>query len=166
MSLAQTAQGRTTFARSYLPNEGRFARFINADLIAEGIAPLRPESAAIRAGELMLEEIADCVEQGESFAFETTLSGRSYATQIPKWREAGYTVDLVFLRLRSVRLAISRVKLRVLQGGHHIPASVVRRRFHLGLRNFHELYCPIVSRWRLYDNSVESPRLLDSGENE
>ena len=75
-------------------------------------------------------------------------------------------MDLVFLRLRSVRLAISRVKLRVIQGGHHIPASVVRRRFRLGLRNFHELYCPIVSRWRLYDNSGESPQLLDMGENE
>jgi predicted ABC-type ATPase len=114
----------------------------------------------------MLEEIAYCINAGESFAFETTLSGRSYAVQIPKWREAGNCVDLVFLRLRSVRLAIARVKMRVAQGGHHIPASVVRRRFHLGLRNFHELYCPLVNRWRLYDNSEGSPRLLEMGENE
>lgn len=109
--------GKTTFARTYLPNEGHFERFINADLIAAGISPFHPEAAAIRAGRLMLEEIAACIEQGESFAFETTLSGRSYAIQIPKWRESGYTVDLVFLRLRSVRLAVSRVKMRVIQGG-------------------------------------------------
>lgn len=158
--------GKTTFARTYLPNEGHFSRFINADLIAAGLSPFRPEAAAIRAGRLMLEEIAECIKDGESFALETTLSGRSYAMQIPKWRAIGYTVDLVFLRLRSVRLAISRVKLRVLQGGHHIPASVVRRRYHLGLQNFHELYCPIVNRWRLYDNSGGSPRLLGMGANE
>lgn len=158
--------GKTTFARTYLPNEGHFGQFINADLIAAGISPFRPEAAAMRAGRLMLEEIAACIEQGDSFAFETTLSGRSYAMQIPKWRDAGYTVDLVFLRLRSVRLAISRVKMRVIQGGHHIPASVVRRRFHLGLQNFHDLYCPIVNRWRLFDNSEQSPQLLDMGENE
>ena len=157
--------GKTTFARTYLPNEEHFSNFINADLIAAGISPFHPEAAAIRAGRLMLEEIAACLEQGDSFAFETTLSGRSYAAQIPKWRAAGYLVDLVFLRLRPVRLAISRVKMRVIQGGHHIPASVVRRRFHLDLQNFHELYCPIVSRWRLYDNSDDSPRLLDLGEN-
>ena len=131
--------GKTTFARDFLPREGDFQNFINADLIAEGIAPLNPESAAMRAGELMLQGIQRCVKELENFAFGTTLSGRSYARQISSWQEAGYRVELVFLRLRSVRLAISRVKSRVARGGHHVPASVVRRRFHRGLSNFEEL---------------------------
>ncbi len=157
--------GKTTFARDYLPRDGDFQNFINADLIAEGISPLHPESAAIRAGELMLEEIHRCVERCENFAFETTLSGRSYARQIPKWREAGYRVELIFLRLRSARLAISRVKSRVARGGHHVPASVVRRRFRRGLRNFEELYRPIVDHWILFDNSESPTRLIAEGFN-
>ena len=67
--------GKTTFARSFLPEEAQCPRFINADLIAAGLAPFAPETAALKAGRLMLEEIEDCVRKGESFAFETTLSG-------------------------------------------------------------------------------------------
>jgi predicted ABC-type ATPase len=134
--------GKTTFARDFLPREGDFQNFINADLIAEGISPLNPELAAIRAGELMLKEIQRCVEQSETFAFETTLSGRSYARQIPKWQEAGYRVELIFLRLRSVRLAISRVKSRVARGGHHVPASVVRRRYSSRTAQFRRTLSP------------------------
>jgi predicted ABC-type ATPase len=155
--------GKTTFARDFLPREGDFRNFINADLIAEGISPLDPESAAVRAGELMLAEIRRSVQQLENFAFETTLSGRTYARHIPRWQEAGYRVELIFLRLRVVRLAISRVKSRVSRGGHHVPASVVRRRFHRGLHNFEELYRPIVDHWILFDNSQQPTRWLEEG---
>jgi predicted ABC-type ATPase len=157
--------GKTTFARDFLPREGDFHNFINADLIAEGISPFDPDSAAIRAGELMIAEIHRCAERRENFAFETTLSGRSYARQIPKWQEAGYRVELIFLRLRSVRLAISRVKSRVARGGHHVPASVVRRRFHRGLRNFEELYRPLVDHWILFDNSQLPTQRIEEGWN-
>lgn len=155
--------GKTTFARNFLLREEGWKNFINADLIAEGISPLNPEAAAMRAGELMLAEIRRCVEQRESFAMETTLSGRSYARQIPQWRGAGFRVELIFLRLRSVRLAISRVKSRVARGGHHVPASVVRRRFHRGLHNFEELYRPLVDHWILFDNSESPTRLIAEG---
>jgi hypothetical protein len=84
----------------------------------------------------MLMEMRRYLGQGESFAFETTLSGRSYAQHIPAWQSAGYRVELIFLKLRSIRLALARVKARVAQGGHHVPAAVVRRRFKLGWRNF------------------------------
>ena len=74
--------GKTTFARSFLPNEAQCPRFINADLLAAGLAPFAPETAAFKAGRLMLVEIADCVANGESFAFETTLAGLSYLAHI------------------------------------------------------------------------------------
>lgn len=70
--------GKTTFARSFLPAEAQCPRFINADLIAAGLSPFAPEAAAIKAGRLMLEEVAACVFKGESFALETTLSGLGY----------------------------------------------------------------------------------------
>ena len=63
--------GKTTFARSFLPAEAGLPRFINADLIAAGLAPFAPETAAVKAARIMLGEIDQCVRQGESFAFET-----------------------------------------------------------------------------------------------
>ena len=137
--------GKTTFAREYLPNEANTLTFINADLIAAGLDPLRPERAAFRAGRMMLEMIDACVRRGESFAFETTLSGRGYARMIPRWQAQGYTVKLYFLKLSSPEIAIARVKQRVAMGGHHIPEDAIRRRFHSGLRNLTGVYEPLVN---------------------
>lgn len=157
--------GKTTFAREYLPQEARCPDFINADLIAAGLSPFQPEAAALRAGRLMLEEIAMRLTQGRGFAFETTLSGRAYARQIPAWRQRGYHIKLVFLSLPSADLAMERVSARVAQGGHAIADNVVRRRFEAGLRCFHELYKPLVDTWVLYDNSGKLPLLIDGKDN-
>jgi len=132
--------GKTTFAQEYLPKEAGFPDFINVDLIAQGLSPFAPDKAALQAGKLMLTQIARKVSRRESFAFETTLSGLNYARHIPRWRQAGYHVKLMFLSLPSVDLAITRVKSRADQGGHNVPADVVRRRFDTGLRNFWSIY--------------------------
>jgi predicted ABC-type ATPase len=158
--------GKTTFASEFLPQEAACPRFINADLIAAGLSPFDLSAAALRAGRLMLAEMRRCVAAGESFAFESTLAGRGYGRQIPRWQAAGYHVQLIFLKLRSVRLALARVKARVAAGGHHVPAATVRRRFRQGWINFQQLYRPLVDRWELYDNSEAHPMLLDRGERE
>ena len=132
--------GKTTFARDFLPAEAQTLRFINADLIAAGLAPFNPESAAFKAGRLMLEEIDECVDAGHSFAFETTLAGLEYLKKISSWQHLGYQVKLWFLSLPNEDIAVSRVARRVLQGGHNIPEPVIRRRFKAGLANFHERY--------------------------
>lgn len=157
--------GKTTFAREFLPHEAECPDFINADLIAAGLSPFRPEAAALRAGRLMLEEIGARIASHRSFAFETTLSGLGYARQIPGWRALGYVVTLYFLSLDDVELAIARVAARVAQGGHNIPEPVIRRRFVAGQRNLERRYARLVNAWKLYDNSGTSPRLLAQGEN-
>lgn len=157
--------GKTTFARTFLPREGSFVHFINADLIAAGLSPFQPEAAAMRAGRLMLEEMSRLFAERESFAFETTLSGRTYASMITRWQAAGYHVSLYYLKLRSIRLAQSRVRDRVDQGGHAVPADVIRRRFRSGWTNFETIYRPLVNHWELYDNSKSSPALLAQGDN-
>ena len=153
--------GKTSFARSFLPEEAQCLRFINADLIAAGLSPFAPETAAFKAGRLMLEEMANCVQKGESFAFETTLSGLHYLVRIRQWREQGYHVSLFFLYLPDVEMAIARVAERVKQGGHDIPSDVIRRRFTAGLRNFHLAYKSVVDVWALFDNAGETPVLLE-----
>ncbi len=156
--------GKTTFAREFLPNEASCPVFVNADLIAAGIAPFAPEKAAIHAGRLMLQELARHFAARTNFAFETTLSGRGYLRLINQWQGAGYRVKLIFLQLASPEEAIARVAQRVKQGGHSIPENVIRRRFSAGQVNFDTLYAPKVDAWTLYDNAGAQPVLLDWSE--
>jgi len=158
--------GKTTFAREFLPQEADCPDFINVDLIAAGLSPFDPDRAALRAGRLMLQEIRRRVHAGESFAFETTLSGHNYARLIPRWRAAGYHVKLIFLSLPKADLAVARVAARAAQGGHNVPEEVVRRRFDAGLRNFENLYRKLVDTWVVYENSGPTPRPVASGDNE
>lgn len=156
--------GKTTFARAFLPEEAQCPRFINADLIAAGLSPFAPESEAFKAERLMLAEIAACTVKGESFGFETTLSGLAYLRHIEDWRRQGYHVALFFLSLPTPELAIARVAERVKQGGHNIPEPVIRRRFSAGMRNFEKHYRHAVDAWALYDNSGDTPVLIEWGE--
>lgn len=157
--------GKTTFAREFLPNEAGCPIFINADLIAAGFSPFQPEQAAIKAGRIMLLEIAEHAKRGDNFAFETTLAGRTYEPMIRQWRQDGYLVKLVFLALPSAEDAIARVAERVAQGGHDVPAEVIRRRFIAGVQNFEGLYRQQVNLWQKYDNSSDEPKLIDEGAN-
>lgn len=140
-------------------------RFINADLIAAGLAPFAPETAAIKAGRLMLDEIAQCARRGESFAFETTLSGLGHLRHMKEWRAQGYSVSLFFLSLPDAEIAVARVAERIRQGGHDIPEDVIRRRFRAGWDNFQHHYRAAVADWALYNNAGKSPTLLEWGEN-
>jgi len=158
--------GKTTFAREFLPNEAGCPSFINADLIAAGIAPFDPEGAAVTAGKLMLQEIKRQTAQLKSFAFETTLSGKLYSRMISQWQHSGYNVKLIFLQLKSADDAVNRVAQRVRQGGHNIPEATIRRRYEKGIVNFQKIYSPIVDSWTLYDNSGHIPEIIDWTEKE
>lgn len=156
--------GKTTFAHEFLPNEADCPIFVNADLIAAGLSPFQPEAAAFRAGRLLVEEIAVHVRHGDSFAFETTLSGLRYTRLIPSWRRSGYHVKLIFISLATPELAIARVAARVAQGGHNVPEGVIRRRFAAGFRNFENRYKMLVDAWVRYDNSGPQPVLVAKGD--
>jgi predicted ABC-type ATPase len=158
--------GKTTFARAFLPEEAQCPHFINADLIAAGLSPFAPETAAIQAGRLMIQEIAKCVARRDSFAFETTLAGQAYLRHIKHWRTSGYHVSLFFLGLPNVELAIARVAERVRQGGHDIAEVVIRRRFSAGRTNLEKHYRAAVNTWAIYDNSGDEPVLIEWGEQE
>jgi predicted ABC-type ATPase len=155
--------GKTTFAREFLPREAGCPAFVNADFLAGALSPFSPGAAAVRAGRLMLAEIDRHLRNGDSFAFETTLSGLRYARAVPRWQRRGYAVKIVFLRLSSEDAAVRRVAARARQGGHDIPEEVVRRRYRAGWRNFTEVYRQLVDTWLLYDNSGPRPVLLDHG---
>lgn len=152
--------GKTTFAENFLPVEADCLNFINADLIARGIAPFNPESVALEAGKLFLKRMDTIVANRKSFAFETTLSGLNYVEQIKKWKKIGYEVILYYLSLPSEEMAVQRVQLRISQGGHNVPVDVVKRRYHRGWKNFLNHYKELVDTWVIFDNSGNIPKVL------
>ena len=153
--------GKTTFAREYLPRVAKVIHFVNADLIAGGLSPLKPELAAIAAARVVVREIDRLAESRENFAFETTLSGLTYLRRMKYWKQTGYRIEIVFLRLDSVDLAMRRIAARVLQGGHDVQRRDVIRRFRRGWENFESMYRPMADSWAIYDNSGTSPVLLE-----
>lgn len=138
-------------------------RFINADLIASGLAPLAPRLAAVAAGRLMLAEMRRAAASRVDFAFESTLSGLGCARYLEQWQLAGYHIEIVYLRLASPKIALSRIRARVRQGGHDVPQVDVVRRFARGWRNFEGMYRALADKWAVYDNSGALPTLLEKG---
>ena len=155
--------GKTTFAREFLPREAKILHFVNADLIAAGLSPLKPELAALAGGRLLLRELDRLAAVKADFAFESTLSGLTYATRLRKWKVAGYRIEIVFLKIESIPLALKRIADRVRQGGHHVPAVDVARRFQRGWANFENTYRALADSWAVYDNTGESFWLIEQG---
>jgi predicted ABC-type ATPase len=152
--------GKTTFVKRFLPFYAHCLNFVNADLIASGLAPFSPEGAAVKAGKLMIEEIEEYRRQRVDFAFETTLAGRTYLRLLKDMKKEGYYIRLFFLWLQSPDLALRRVKERVSMGGHDVPAQTILRRFDRGLYNLFHLYRPLLDSWMLFDNSGEEPIVI------
>ena len=149
--------GKTTFARKFLPKYAECLPFVNADLIALGLSPFAPEAAALHAGRLVLEQIDDLSRRRVDFAIETTLSGKLYAPLFRRLKANGYHIYLFFLWLPQVETAVARIADRVRHGGHHVPEVDARRRYARGLRNFVEVYQPLLDGWILFDNTGGAP---------
>ncbi len=152
--------GKTTFARKFLPEYAECPNFVNADLIAQGLSPFSPRSAAIKAGRLVLAQIHEFAEKGVDFGFETTLSGKSYVSLFKKLKEKGYKLHLFFLWIPGPQLAIERIKERVSEGGHDVPVQDVRRRFGRSIVNFFRLYQPLLDSWIVFNNAGIVPALI------
>ncbi len=155
--------GKTTASFTVLPEMLDCNEFINADEIARGLSPLNPDKAAIEAGRLMLSKIDKLILHQKDFAFETTLSTKSYTNTIIKARQNGYQITLIFFWLDSVDLAIERVKTRVLEGGHNIPQNIIIRRYYSGLKNLFKLYVPVCDYWMIFNNSKTPSELIAEG---
>ena len=159
--------GKTTFALECLPTVANCRNFINADLIAAGLSPLAPETGLIAASRLFLKEIDARIQARQDFAFETTLSGRSYLKLIKRLHEEHWWVELIYLALPNVEMSKLRVAERVAHGGHDIPLSDLERRFPRSLRNLLDEFSFAADRTQCFMNDAEIPQLIfeQQGEN-
>ncbi len=156
--------GKTTASTRILQGALQVDEFVNADVIARGLSGFNPERAALSAGRIMLSRLRELSRQRATFAFETTLASRSFAPWIEELVKGGYRFELLYLWLDSPELAIRRVRERASMGGHSVPEETIRRRYFSGLKNFFELYRPLATHWRFYDNSAcRHSHLIASG---
>jgi len=156
--------GKSTFAAEFLPHYADCPNFINPDLIARGLSPFDPDDAMLRAGRMVLERIRESMRGQSDFAFETTLSGRTYATVLKDLRQRGYRVNMFYLWIPDPDLALVRIRDRVTKGGHNVPARDVRRRFPRTLTNLFTLYRPLLDTLHVFDNSLPQLHLIFKGE--
>ena len=147
--------GKSTSANVILPQFLNCKEFVNADSIASGLSPFQPETVSFQAGRIMLNRIKELVNQKATFAFETTLTTKSYVNLIKKTKEKKYKIILFYFWLSSVELALARIDDRVKKGGHNIPNEVVIRRYERSLDNLVNLFIPISDKWYIKDNSSE-----------
>lgn len=152
--------GKTTASYTILPEILDCDEFVNADEIARGLSPFKPEKAGIQAGRLMLQRVKSLIGKGHDFAFETTLATKSYKNLVSDAQANGYTVTLIYFYLSSQDLAVKRVETRVKEGGHNIPEAVIRRRYNNGLKNFFNIFRTIVDEWMFIENSGEPYKLI------
>lgn len=155
--------GKTTASMSVLPEVLDCREFVNADEIAKGLSPFKPEEVAIEAGKLMLQRIDRLLDKFATFAIETTLATKSYKHLVKRAKASGYQVILLFFWLSSPEMAEMRVAQRVANGGHNIPKDVIHRRYWIGLRNLFEVFAPIVDLWSLYDNNAAAQAVVKNG---
>ncbi len=137
-----------------------FDNFINADLIASGLSPLSPEKHLLTASKLFLKKINQSFQDKEDFAFETTLSGKSYLRFIKKLKQSGWKVELVYLFLPSIEMSISRVSERVKHGGHNIPKETIIRRYPRSLDNLINHYAKLCDSTICLDNSNQNQKVI------
>lgn len=152
--------GKTTAAYYILPEILQCKEFVNADEIAKGISPFKPESVTYQAGKIMSNRINDLIEKGENFAVETTLSAITYREKVIYAQSKGYVVNLIYFWLTTPELAKERVKLRVEEGGHNVIPPIIERRYKKGLIHFFEDFLPICDNIMMFDNSDNAPKLV------
>lgn len=112
----------------------------------------------------MLQNINECVRKNESFAFETTFSGKGYINKIKSWKLKNYEVIIYYLKLPTVKLAIERVKNQVSEGSHDVPEDIIIRRFGRSWSNFQKIYKNLANSWIVFDTSKKKPRIVDESE--
>jgi predicted ABC-type ATPase len=150
--------GKTTFALN--DPALKSIPFINADIEAQRLNPGSPAKAALAAGRITLANIARDISVGAAFALETTRSGSSTLAAMRRALAAGYLVDFTYLCLRSPRMNVGRVSMRVAAGGHHVPEEDILRRYSRSLENLPAALA-LADRARVFDNTKDKePRLI------
>ena len=151
--------GKSTFALDYLPEFAGSIEYVNPDLMAQGLSPTDITLSSIKAGKLTLKRIRSLIGQGVTFGFETTLSGIGHLRLLADAKAHGYKIHLYYLWMPSVVMLPSRIRHRVLSGGHDVPTPDVLRRYARSVANLRR-YAGLADILRVFDASGQKQALI------
>lgn len=150
--------GKSTFALDYLPEYAGSIEYVNPDLMAKGLSPIDIRLSSLKSGRLTLKRITELIAAGETFGFETTLSGRGHLKLLADAKAAGYVIHLYYLWMPERMVLTSRIRHRVLAGGHDVPNEDVFRRYARSVANLRE-YAKLVDMLYVFD-AMENPQRM------
>ena len=151
--------GKSTFALNYLPEFAGSIEYVNPDLMAQGLSPTDIRLSALKAGKLTLKRIRALIGQGVTFGFESTLSGIGHIKLLANAKARGYQIHLYYLWMPSVVMLPSRIRHRVLAGGHDVPTPDVLRRYARSIENLRR-YAGLADILRVFDASGQKLELI------
>lgn len=146
--------GKTTFANAFLKEHAY--EYLNADEIAKKIKPENLSEARISAGKEFFKLLEKNIKQENNLLLETTLSGKYIQAFIPKCKQEGYKISIIYIFLDSPETCIERIKERVLKGGHYIAPEEVTRRYYRSKANFWNIYKNMADNWYVVYNAEDS----------
>ena len=151
--------GKSTFALEYLPTFAGSIEYVNPDMMAKGFSPVDIILSAMKAGRLTLMRIAELIASGDSFGFETTLSGRGHLKLLAEAKASGYAIHLYYLWMPERMMLPSRIRHRVLAGGHDVPTDDVMRRYARSRAHVKE-YAALADTLLVFDAVPTTQRLI------
>ena len=151
--------GKSTFALDYLPEFAGSIEYVNPDLMASGLSPIDIRLSAMKSGRLALKRIAALIGEKTTFGFETTLSGRGHLKLLSDAKKAGYRICLYYLWMPEKLMLPSRIRHRVLSGGHDVPSTDVFRRYERSVANLRD-YAKLADQLYVFDATRNSQEMI------
>lgn len=158
MVIGPNGSGKTTFTEEFLEPLLASYPYVNADEIAKIRWPADPDAHAYEAAEIAAATRAQLIATGQSFIAETVFSHPSKLDLIRSAQGAGYQVVLHVLLVQE-EMAVWRVVYRVRAGGHDVPESKIRERYHR-LWPLVAQAISIADRAVVYDSSLRRPAIV------
>ncbi len=146
--------GKTTFAKEFVKTSNLI--FLNADEIEKEFNPDDQEGGKIRAGRIFFKQLKDLIQSDSDFIIESTLSGKSLISRLKKLKQNGFKIIILYVFLGNIKMAIERVRIRVEEGGHHIPKKDITRRYSRSINNFWYIYKNIADEWQIFYNGDDN----------
>jgi predicted ABC-type ATPase len=149
--------GKTSVTQKFLHHEWSDGTiYINPDDVAnEMFGDWNSQEAVIKSANYCAELREKCLQNKESFVFETVFSAEDKVEFLYRAKQAGYFVRLFFISTNSPEINAARIAKRVMEGGHDVPISKIISRYYKSIANCITI-SKYVDRLYVYDNSVDN----------
>lgn len=155
MIAGPNGSGKTSVTQKFLHHEWADGTvYINPDQVAnDKFGDWNSQDAVLKAANYCREWRERCIQDRESFVFETVFSAEDKIDFLIRAKEAGFFIRVFFISTNHPSINAARIAKRVMEGGHDVPIRKIISRYAKSIINC-ETIAPLVDRLYVYDNSV------------